>query len=399
MLQTIFSRKNVFILIVLSAVNMFAFAIFSRQILMVIEASGAFLLLLLFILYQVYSDSSTLNIKKGFRWEVTLLLLGVLLSMPMAHIIHHQNYAVSFFAQKFTYFILAYYILHYFGPDSKDIENILFWFGMIWTIIFFLQYLAYPKIILNARVDWDRGTVRIFFPGWGLAVVAYFLSLQKALTEKGAIKYIIYLLMFFIAGGILQGTRQMLATLVLLTALFIVLNKHVKSKILIVFLSLIVAGAFFMAFYDFFMGMLSITQHQTTSPEDPIRIRSARFFLTDFMETTANYIFGNGADHGSSPYGRKIIHYKGTYGFYQSDIGIIGDYSKFGLLYVIGELSIIFRMIFGRLPATLSYMRYFFLLILMTIVVGSGFFSSGSVLIVIVMLLYIVDHRKSESVE
>ena len=396
MLQTIFSRKNVIILIVLSAVNMFAFAVFSRQILMAIESLGSFLLLLLLILYQVYSDQSTLNIKKGFRLEVNLLLLGVLLSMPMAHIFHQQNYAISFFAQKFTYFILIYYVLHYFGLKSKEVENILFWFGMIWTIIFFIQYFAYPRIILNARVDWDRGTVRIFFPGWGLAVAAYFLSLQKALTANSSIKYLIYLLLFFIAGGILQGTRQMLATLVLLTALFIVLNKHVKSKILIIFLSMIMAGAFFMAFYDFFMGMLSVTQHQSTSPEDPIRIRSARFFLTEFMESTINYIFGNGADHGSSPYGRKIIYYKGTYGFYQSDVGIIGDYSKFGILYVLGELLIIFRMIFGKLPATLSYLRYFFLLVLMTIAVGSGFFSSGSVLIVIAMLLYIVDRRKAE---
>jgi len=396
MLQSIFSRKNLLVLFILSAVNMFAFILFSRQIMMAVEAAGSFLLLFIIILYQVFNDENVASIKRNFSVEVNLLLAGVILSMPMAYIFHHQNFAITFYAQKFTYFFLFYYLLHYFGTSSKQLEDLIFWFGMTWTLIFFAQYFAYPNIILNSRVDLDRGTIRIFFPGWGIAVIAYFLSLQKALTQDGKIRYIIYLLLFFIAGGILQGTRQMLATLVLLSGMFIVFNRHVQSKGLIIFMSIIIAGALVMVFYDFFIGMLSVTEHQSLSPEEPIRVRSARFFLTEFMESPVNYILGNGADHGSSPYGREIIYYKGTYGFYQSDIGIIGDYSKFGSLYVIGELIIIFRMIFGRKPEGLAWLKYFFGLVLLTVVVGSGFFSSGSVIIGIAMLLYLYDKRKSE---
>lgn len=398
MLQYIFSKKSILFIIVIFSVQLFTLIIFPRSTLALIEMVGTALLLLLFIIYQIYTDKSVVPIKPTFKLEVNLLLAGVLLSVPMASVYHHQNPATTFFAQKYTYYFLLYYYMHYTGVSAKNLEKLIFGLGVVWCILFLIQYKIYPNIILNARVHLDRGTIRIFFPGNTIALIAFFLSLHKILTEKFKLQYLIYILFFLVISGVLQGSRSNLGSLMILVALFIGFYKNVKSRLFIIALSIVVIiGAFFL-FSGVIDEMVNVSEKQVDNSEyeDPIRLQAFRFFMSDFQPSKLTYLLGNGADHGSSPYGQKIIYYKLEHNFYQSDIGIAGEFTKFGLLFFIAEIMILIGGTFGRHPKGVGYLKYVFAYILMTGILGAGPLSSSSQITSIMMMLYLIDVYRSK---
>jgi hypothetical protein len=364
-----------------------------------IEMLGAILILLTVVAYSFYGEEKELSIKKNYSVEVVLLILAVFLSVPMASIFQGQPFYITLFAMKFTYYLFLYYVLHFFRINSRELKNFIIALGVTWVVIYIIQWSIYPRLILNSRVDFQRGTIRIFFPGSIFASIAFFLLLQETLTKRIKLLNLLYILSYFITVSILQGTRQSLVVLVFFTGLFILLNRQIKSKWFIILLSMVLGVSLFFFFYDIFMEMMNVTEKQMGNQQDPVRVRSARFFTNDFMQHTLTYIFGNGADHGSSRYGMKIIYYKLNYGFYQSDIGIIGHYSKFGALYVLGQLLIFFRIVFGKIPKNLNYLKYVVGMILFTLFTGGSVFGSSDGIAGIMMILYLIDCEKNIEAE
>lgn len=393
MLSYILSKKNILIIIFLCSIQFFTIIVFPQSFLSAIELVGGVIILFFMLLYAVYFRPKT-EVRKNFSPQVNLLLFALVMTIPMAEIFHNQSVPVTLFALKFTYYIVIYYLLHNLKISFEELERIIFFFGLAWTLIFLAQWAIYPTRIISSRVEASRGTVRIFFPGSFFAMLAYFITLQRTLTKEFKFINLAYLLLFFSAGAVLQGTRQALVTLTGFTGLFILLNRQIKSKGLIMFIGMIVGVSGFFMFYDIIYGMLSVTESQMVKAEDPIRIRAARFFTGEFMQHPLNYVFGNGADHGSSSFGKKIIYYKFVYGFFQSDIGVIGDYSKFGAFYVLAEVVIYLKILLGRIPKSLNVLKYFTAVMMLTMFTGQSVFGYSGGLTGIMVMLYMIDVEK-----
>ncbi|NJK95453.1 MAG: hypothetical protein HC905_11580, partial [Bacteroidales bacterium] len=97
--------------------------------------------------------------------------------------------------------------------------------------------------------------------------------------------------------------------------------------------------------------------------------------MNDFFPNTLSYIIGNGAANPYSEYGSRVIFYMQYFGYFQADIGMIGDYSKYGIFFVLTGLFLIFRIITMRMPAEISFVKYMFAGTLLMSFTGSGFFS------------------------
>jgi hypothetical protein len=201
-------------------------------------------------------------------------------------------------------------------------------------------------------------------------------------------------LIIFSVHGILQGTRQSLASIILLTAAYIFFSKQVKSKAFIIFLASLAGIGIFLLFQDILINLITVTQNQVGSDKENIRITSLRFFVLEFQPSILTRIFGNGADSMNSPYGMLMAFYR-SLGLYRSDIGLFGDYTNFGILFVIAQLSIMFRIIFGKLPDELSYFRYYFISRFLVSFTGSNMFSKAEGMVFIGLLLYMIDVYKS----
>ena len=356
----------------------------------ILEMGAIALMLGINVIYSVYSNPS--RIKKGFSIEIWIMLIAVVISMFGAYYFHKQSFGITFITQRSVYFFLIYFTLFHLRPSSHYVEKIILSLGVVYCLLYILQFFAYPYKFINSNVFMDRGTIRIFMPGSGYMFITYFIGLAKYFsTKKVKYLFISFLAMIIV---VLLGTRQLLASVVLLSFLYILFSKRIKSKLAIFFLIAACSVPVFFLFQDIFLAMLKVTTNQQNNISGNIRVRAATFFLFEFFPNKLSYIIGNGAPSTNSPYGLKIQYFSKALGFYQSDIGIIGEYTKYGILFATAELIILGRIIFMKLSENIVYIKYYMLSALLTIFVGAGTFGNSPQIVTACLLFYMIDVNK-----
>ncbi len=391
MLESPLLRKMIVVFVVLGSTTLYTIAFIPENVrdLTQFATVGLIIFILAFNLFFKSNE----KVKQHFKVEIYMFLLATFFSMFIASAYHNQDFSITLIVQRFMYFYFFYFLLHTLKIDVKTVENLLVPFGVVYAVFYIAQYFAYPTLLFDSRVDADRGTIRIFIPGASFIALAYYKSLQD-LLKTHRMKYGLYCFLFFIVIAILTGTRQSLASTLLFTTVFIFFSKQVKSRIFIILMAAVAGLAIFIIFYDIFMEMVELTEHEATKKNTNIRLIAMRFFTSEFMPADIAYIFGNGQDSLNSSFGVYVNFLKRAFGLYQSDVGLIGDYSKFGVLFVIAQLSIILRLIFGKLPSNLEYIKYFMLAVSLTMFSGSNGFGRADGIVFYTMILYIIDVYK-----
>ncbi len=385
-------KKLIIYIIVLSALELFNFSFLSPDIIKAFQLAGVGLTVAVLFIQVVYQKEE--RFKKNYHFEIFLIFLGVVLSMFMAQFGHDQSLTTTLIAQRFMYYYLVYWALHSLKIRTDDLESIIYWLGLTYCVFYLFQFFAYPNLIFDVRIAQDRETVRIFLPGFTFLVLSYFLILNR-LFESFAIWKLLSIL-FFLTILILMGTRQVIFSVLLLTLMYVMFSKAVKSRALIFILITASIIPVIFLFQEIFLSLIDLSKNQSESIAENVRIRAAVFFLTQLFPNTFSYITGNGADSTNSAYGFMIQMYKDGYGFYQSDIGIVGDYTKFGAFFALGVFIIVFRVIFKRISATFSYTKFFYISVLLTLFTGGGPFGQADSIVAICFTLYILDIDKHD---
>jgi hypothetical protein len=174
----------------------------------------------------------------------------------------------------------------------------------------------------------------------------------------------------------------------------LIFSKKIKSRALILILVLATLGMAYYMFQDIIENLLAISQTQSGSYNENIRIRAAKFYLSDFYPNDLAYITGNGQGHQASPYGREIQSYKTNLGYYQSDIGIIGEYTKYGAFFIFGVFAILLKGIGQKLNINVKYVHYTLILILISIPLGM-FFTTPDGIVIVCIMMYILDSKRN----
>ncbi len=380
-------KRLLILFIILSSLGFFYFSFLGKDILKLAEIAGIGLILLIIVLQAIYSQNE--GFKLTFKWEITLILISVFLSMITAYSAHNQGFSTTLIAQRFMYFYFFYFALHLIKIPDFDLEKIIVYLAIVYAIFYLFQFFAYPRLFFDVRVVEDRGTVRIFQVGLSYLILAYFYILNKSFSEFSI--YRLALLFFFFSIIILMGTRQLLFSIFLLTMLNILFSKKIKSKILVILIVALASVPVFFMFQDIFLSILNLSKEQSVGFEENIRILSGTFFLTEFFPNASAYITGNGSDSSNSEYGTMVQMYKDAFGFYQSDVGIIGDFSKFGSIFLIAVISVFYKVLNGKLGDELNYIKYFYLFVILTSFTGAGPFGDANSIVTICITLYIID--------
>lgn len=246
-------------------------------------------------------------------------------------------------------------------------------------------------MIFDFRMEESRGTIRIFIYGSAFLGYAYFYQINKFFITNN-LKNAVFALALFLFY-ILNGTRSSLFIIVFITILGLILSKKVKSKLLIIVLFGIAGFFFFLIFQDIITAMIELSNNQINEDDENIRLRATRFFLTTFQPNFMTYIMGNGIGHQTAQYGLQILSYKIVFGFYQSDIGLVGEYSIYGAFFVIGAIAMIFSIFFTKFPIEYRFIRYFMADLLLSITTGMVF-SIPYCIIIMLSICYFIDYFK-----
>lgn len=380
-------KKFILISVILCSLELFTLIFLPDLVIEVVEMAGVGIIAFFLLLYFVYGE--TRPGKMRFTLPIVLVLISVVFSMIGAYMFQEQSFSSTLIAQRVLYYYLVYFLLHYLKVPLEYIIKTIVVLAIVYMVIYVAQYLVYPTALIKSKMFMDRGTLRIFMPGAGFLVIAYFIWLYSFFNTY-KFKYILLLLAAWIVF-VLLGTRQVIGAVLLLSIIFMVQSKVVKSRFL--FFALIALGLIpvYLIFQDIINAMFDLTVSQSNSAESGIRVRAARFFLTDFYKNDLAYFIGNGAP-GSSGYGLRMVSISERYGYYRADIGLLGEYTKYGLLFVVGVFIILKRALTARLPENLMFIKYNFLGILLTLVTGGGAFGSNSINILInCMMFYMID--------
>ena len=81
------------------------------------------------------------------------------------------------------------------------------------------------------------------------------------------------------------------------------------------------------------------------------------------------------------------------YGYFIADIGIIGNYVNYGILFVLGVVGIIYKYLRTKIQPRYNYIKYFYAFTAISIIMGGGFADSDFIVLVCITL-YMLDVSK-----
>jgi hypothetical protein len=355
----------------------------------VLDILGLGAIICFLILYVTYQGTSP--VKAGFKYHIIFIFIGTFLSAFMAKVFHSQDMSITVYQQRAIYFLLFYFLLHYLLPNPRDLEKMIMVIGLLFCLVYIVQTKIYPTLITDAMIFRDRGTLRIFMPGGVFMVLAYYLSFKRIFEKFNWLPFSILILTGIVA--LLLAGRQLIISLLLISFVNILIDKRIKNKLALIFLFVVVisAASFFMR--DTINDMISVSQKHSQEGENYIRFRAVKYFLFEFPNNKLSYIFGNGTPSERSVYGISLEKFTEFYGFYMSDIGIIGTYFKYGSIFVIAVLAIFIKILFSKLNSNIIYIKNFIVSTIITMFTTEFLFDVSDGIVAISILLYIIDYN------
>lgn len=381
------AKRLVVFFIVITSMELFNIIFLGKSLIKIAELAGIGVVVLTILLQAVYSKGE--GFRLHFRYEIILIFISLILSMLMAYSGHNQSFGITAVAQRGMYFYFFYFALHLIRIADTDLKTMFVYLGIAHTVFYMLQFVAYPTILFDIKVSDSRGTLRIFLAGLSYLILAYFYVLNNLFKEFSTGKLL--LLFFFFSVFILMGTRQIIISMFLLTIINVLLSKRVKSKFLILILVILATIPVGIMFQDIFINLLSVSQEQSQELTEDTRVRAATFFMTQLFPNDWAYFTGNGVASANSGYGVMIQMYMDVYGFYQSDLGLLGDYTIYGALFVVAVFILIIRILLMKLDQSHMFIKYFYITVLLTLFTGGGPFARNDAIVTICMTLYIID--------
>lgn len=352
---------------------------------------GAIVIVFFLLVNMAYSRSKSFHM--NFKVEAWLMTIPLVFSLFSAKFFHDQSFLITIIGQHGVYFILFYFLLHQLKPQPDLLLKLFIWLGYVFCIIYLAQFFLYPFRLINSQIMIDRGTIRIFVPGSEYLFSAYFILLGRFFMTKNP-KYILYLIPH-LSIVLLMGTRQMIASLALASLINILLSKTIKSKTLMFLIIGSCLIPFYFVFQNIFDEMFKVTaEQQTAGIEENARYKAVMFYLFKFNTNPIWMVIGNGMPDVLSNYGRALGRLGQYSGLYLEDIGLFGDFFRFGILLVIAKLSFYIRLLKWKLNEKYTFIRYNMITIVLTLFTAGGV--NASVLTLACMMMYIADINNVE---
>lgn len=341
-----------------------------------------------------------------FKSNVILFLFLPFLGTFGAYLYHDQPFYLSFLLLRENFFWLFYFVLHIFEVPKKKVISLMIFVGLVWAILTIGQQITYPHALFYTRGDEESGTesragvYRFMLLGqqYGLFILLYFF--YKYLISKNAknIYNLLYVLLG-LGGFYYFGTRQFaLSALMCMGIAILYLKASLRYKYIALLLPIVLIT---WLFKDVLLGeYIELTNRQMQYGYDQdIRVLCANFYLNDYWPHWTAKILGNGQPHMLSDYGREMDIILAYFHFYRSDVGIIGTFNKFGILYVLNILWIIIKVIRIRIPDSNDlFLKLFFFNALFLLITNESF-SNDKVIPFYCFILYLIDKSIEEHKE
>jgi len=307
---------------------------------------------------------------------VLLLVLTPLLSVFPAYFEHGQYPHHSLVMLRYELVLLAYPAHVLLGLNLRDFCKVLIGFSMVWAFITIVQQTTYPHYFFAARTDdyltgkvieIRSGFYRFNVMGVYLSVIAAFIAYDLYLQLNR--KAYLFCFLFVCLGVVCFMTRQVLVAYFSGVIFLGFLQEKKWLFILQILCGVVVVG--WIAVHHF-NDWIDLYEKTLLDFEYNIRFETFRFYLFEYWSGPLSVIFGNGIPFPSTEFGAEMRVINLDYGYYQSDVGIVGALNRYGVVYMIVFVAFyasLLRDVFKSHSALLGGCTLFFTMLLLMIYV------------------------------
>lgn len=348
----------------------------------------------------IFSSKNSKN-RYPFRKVVSLSLLSLYFSILTSYVLYKQSPIYSiFFVSQLAYGLLLYFVLHKYNFSEKKVIEIITIVSLVWVFLEIIQQFTYPQIWFarSETPEQRMGLIRLYIWGVDFVMIAMCYWWGK-IANGGSVnkKKILTLCVFFTAGLLCYASRKHIYA-TLMVVLLAIINMKGNHRYLVRFSLLMVLTAILVNFYDSFMeANTQLNELQGGEGEDFIRILEFKYFTTDFLHGPFEYCFGVGIPDLPTTMGRELERLRDFYGFYQSDIGVFGYFTQFGIFGIVPIVMYIFIFLKNWKYIDNQY-RYFFLM-KMLLIVFDFWAMWGVGMVAWALFMYLVDQNIKENKE
>lgn len=326
-----------------------------------------------------------------FLDKINVLLLSIpFFSIISANIIHGQSLLDSISVTIINLTYAFYFFIIYKNPRKDQIIKLLVFLGVCWSIINIVQQFSSPFVLfMEQKFSVRNGLINFFIFGKDLGVLIIFYFFNSLFTRRSISKNIIGL---FIGLGAIYclGTRQIFLTIgfCLVVGLFYYNKINFKHLCLLV----ILFGFLFFNFDKLFGEFIAMSSNDDWS----VQARQLSWYFYGYEYNGSNIIsiiLGNGREMTTSAYGKEIDAFQNYFGegrgYWRDDIGVVGLYSYYGLVYVVVIISY-FIYVFRNFKYIPAFLRMYVWYTLLTSATLYHFSAHYSVMAISCMVNYII---------
>lgn len=307
-------------------------------------------IVLSFVLFVVIILKDKNKKKYNFKYEIIIFLALVAVEPLNAQRMFNQPLSIGYQFIGFYFAYLDYFYISYLFRNKIDgqkvIEDLIIFVSIVGGIIYGIQYVKYPSIILKGidyRLNSRFGQARLYIPT-GLYLLSYYISMMKIFFKKGnlVINILCISLDLFILIYATQTRMIVFSVIAGSIIMFILLiNKLSLIKKILLFI-MIIGVSFYVASSTSFLQDSTITKMIDMTNQDDnsytTRLDEIKFYENEF---TNNIIFGRGEISSvSNPIENGV-----AYQYFIEDVGLIGTIFKWGILGLIIIIIAIIKII------------------------------------------------------
>ena len=338
-------------IVVLISINFWSFVLLPKELCSFLE----FLITILLVFIYIVNSMKISKLRLPFWNNIKFVLfVPFILGSVGAFIYHNQELYYSFWRQRTNFLWLLYPILHCYKIEPYKIIKLMLFVGAVWCVLIIVQQFTYPMYFFASRTEDTNSKEELLRAGvyrympytwyYGMFLGFYFLNDYFFYKKLKSLFFVLLALISFYYFG----TRQYAIGFVVCIIIYIFRQRGAKLALGFLFISIIGVILYF-NFDSVFGKFIEMTNSQVVENDDYIRFKAFNFFLFDYWNNWTAPFIGNGLPYIASKYGREVEYIKNYYGYYASDIGIIGSLSNFGVFYIISVFALIYKMLVAKI--------------------------------------------------
>jgi len=317
-----------------------------------------------------------------FNKYISLLFIFSFAAFLPLYLFDNQSFIRSLNTNPHPLYWLVYWSVLSANLPKNDLLKFSIFVGCCWASFTIVQQFTYPHVFFFSRANFENevpfevrsGIFRFLVQGNNFGILTSLFALNRYLSTRKT-KYIA-LVGLIVTGVYCTATRQLLVVN-LLSLSFVYVSylwrKGRRTELRVFALILFPAIGLLLFGEAIFGKLMAQTAEETT--KDNVRIHAMRFFLFDYWPHWSNFLLGNGVPHYFSEKGLFLRKMEEEYGYFASDVGIVGILHYRGLIYTIVAILATIKGAFTKVRTDDLYLPAMFVCILSIISLNPVFIS------------------------